>query len=132
MAVGMATVFLGVIKAFVQGPSREVDCLVILSSSCDAVPLDLRVRNECTQDLTIQAADLVLVDDLDVAAPETRTPLQAAPVQVPAATTLGLELSGPSLPAMPGSSHSRLRIVIDTSVGPETRAEVAETTCEPS
>ena len=132
MGVGMAVVFLGVIKAFVQGPSREVDCLVILSSSCDAVPIDLRVRNECTQDLVIEAADLVLVDELDVAAPQTRTSLQATPAQVPAATTLGLVLSGPALPAMPGSPYSRLRIVIDTAIGPETRAEVAETTCEPS
>jgi len=132
MALVMGSVFLGVIRAFVYGPSREVDCLAILNSACDALPVELRVRNECAEELLIEAADLVLVDDLDVAASETRTPLEVAPARIPAATTVDLTLSGPAMPAMPGTPYTRLRIVIDTIVGSEGTAEDAETVCEPS
>ena len=134
-ALVMGSLFIFVIYTFTRGPSRGEDCLVVLQARCGGPSLELRVRNECPEDIDLGPAELVIVDAEGDSLPGTRTELAWEGAQtIPRATTEDRRLVVPGGGALPssgsGGSAVRLRITLESVLWDDKGTERTELSCE--
>lgn len=131
MALVMGGVFVAVIQAFTVGPSRGEDCLVVLAADCGAEAIELRVRNECPEDIGLSGAEYVLLGPDGEPLPGSRTALSwsGAPA-LGRATTEDRQLAvagGGPLPAAVAGTPAR--VTLETALWGDKGAEWTDLSC---